>query len=112
MLLQALLKHSKQLIFPLLPNPATVDRILDDGLPFFLCKVEGLLHSTVVLEDVPAKVRRIVAVDAELDAIIEELPQGDLANLLHCLQANIAQWADSQHDLLLGRCVPAARDLR
>src|SRR5690242_17588774 len=100
-LFQALIKHRQKLVLALLTGPAAVDRVLHDSFPLLLGQIERVLNCAVVLEDVSAKVCWVVAVDAELDTLLKELPDGDLANLLDRLQANIAQWANSQQDLLL-----------
>ena len=90
-LLQALVKHRQKLILALLTGPAAVNRVLHDDLPLLLGQIERFLNRAVVFEDVTAKVCWVIAVDAELDTLLKELPDGDLTNFLNRLQTNVAQ---------------------
>ncbi|GJD04520.1 hypothetical protein ColKHC_13345 [Colletotrichum higginsianum] len=92
-----------QLLLPGGGAPAPLDGARRDAPPLVDAQAEGLLHGAVVLEDVAAKVGRVVAVDAEAHAAVEEGPDGHLAHLAHAPQHDVGHGAQAQQRLARGQ---------
>lgn len=86
------------LLFSIFTAPTPRDAVADDGLPFRLGQVEGVLDGAVIVQDVPSKVRRVVAVDAEPDTGLEVLPDGQVGDPLDAPQLDVAERAQGDED--------------
>lgn len=101
----------QQLILALLLAPAALDGAPADPVPVLHTQVERLLDGDVVVEDVAAEVGGIIAVDAEADAGVDELPDGHLGDVLDAAQHDVAERARRQQDLLVGHALHQRRVL-
>src|SRR3569833_2161850 len=89
--------------------PAPLDGIPHDRLPLVDGQGVGVLHGAVVLEDVAAEVGRVVAVDAEAHAAVEEQAHWQVFEPGDAAQPQVGQRAQAEQHALARQAVDDGR---
>lgn len=102
MLVHDLLQQSLHFALPVLGAPTALDRMARDPFPLTLGQSKRVLHRAVIVQHIAAKVGRIVAVDAELDAVVQVGADGQVGHGLDAAQLDVGQRTHGHHDVAVG----------